>query len=246
MDRKPRLVISSCLIGENVRYDGKIIENKFADKLKKFVDIIPICPEVSIGLPVPREKIVLVRKNNSYKVYQPSTGIDFTPKLINFSENFLESLNDIDGFLLKSKSPSCGVSGTKCYKNEKGKGFIGRRRGIFAIKVKEKFKNYPVEDELRIQNFFNRYDFLTKVYLIYYFKILDRKDFIDRFEKILTVYNTYKTKAFIKNPSLNSLLDIFSVKLTENRLKRKLSLKKVDLKYLQKNNFIIFPKELLE
>ncbi|RUM62298.1 MAG: hypothetical protein DSY59_00470 [Persephonella sp.] len=244
--RKPTVVVSSCLTGENVRYNGKVIKNQFVEKLKNYVNLISVCPEVSIGLPTPRDKIVLVRENKSYKVYQPSTGIDFTQKLTDFSFKFLESLKDVDGFLLKSKSPSCGVSGTKCYKNKDGSGFIGRRRGIFAIETKKLFQNYPVEDELKLEDFLIKFEFLTKVYLIRYFKILDIEEFVEKYGRILNFYNKKRTKIFLKNPSLETLLKIFNVRLTEIRLKKYFKGKKIDFELLKRDNLIIFPDELLK
>ena len=247
MDKiKPTLVVSSCLAGENVRYDGKVIKNQFVEKLKDYVNLIPVCPEVSIGLPTPRDKIVLVRENKSYKVYQPSTGIDFTQKLRDFSFKFLKGLKDVDGFLLKAKSPSCGVSGTKCYKNKDGSGFVGRRRGIFAIETKKLFRNYPVEDELKLGNFFIKYDFLTKVYLIRYFKIYDIEEFVEKYERILNIYNKKRTKIFLKAPSLENLLKIFNVRITEKRLKKYFKGKNIDFELLKREKLIIFPDELLK
>ncbi len=243
--RKPTVVVSSCLTGENVRYDGKVIKNQFVDKLKDYVNLIPVCPEVSIGLPTPRDKILLVRENKSYKVYQPSTGIDFTQKLKDFSFKFLKSLKDVDGFLLKSKSPSCGISGTKCYKNKDGSGFIGRRRGIFAIETKKLFQNYPVEDELKLEDFIIKYDFLTKVYLIRYFKIYEIEEFIEKYGRILNIYNKKRRKIFLKNPSLENLLNIFNVRITEKRLKKHFKGENIDFELLERENVIIFPDELI-
>ncbi len=162
---KPKVVISSCLTGENVRYDGRPVNCPFVENLSKYVDFVPVCPEVSIGLPVPRDPIIVVREKGRIKVVNPKTGEDLTDRLLDFSKSFLFHLKGIDGFLLKSKSPSCGVTGTKTYKNENGTGFLYRGRGLFAKAVIEIFPYLPVEDELRLKNWDRKFFFLLRIFL---------------------------------------------------------------------------------
>lgn len=128
---KPNIVLSRCINIEAVRYDGGITNNEFARILGKYVNYITVCPEVSIGLGVPRDPIIIIKENDYYKLYQPKTSLDLTNAMEEFSDRFLNSLIDIDGFLLRSKSPSCGVSGTKIFNNpyanepiEEGSGFF--------------------------------------------------------------------------------------------------------------------------
>ncbi|RMD45144.1 MAG: DUF523 domain-containing protein [Aquificota bacterium] len=191
---RPKIVISSCLIGENVRYDGKPVYCPFVEKLSKYVDFIPVCPEISIGLPVPRDPIVVVRKNGKMKVVNPKTGEDLTERLLRFSKNFLSQLKDIDGFLLKSKSPSCGVSGTKTYKNEDGTGFLYRNKGLFAKKVMEIFPYLPVEDELRLKNWDRRFFFLLKIFLSFRLRNVETEKelylFHNSYSQVLKIINT--------------------------------------------------------
>ena len=112
---KPKVIISKCLEFEACRYDGQIINNKYINKLKPFIDFIPICPEVEIDMGTPRKPIRIIKDNDKNYLYQPDTGIDFTSRMNHFCEDYLSKVNEIDGFILKSNSPSCGIKSAKTY-----------------------------------------------------------------------------------------------------------------------------------
>ncbi len=160
---KPRLVVSLCLTGEPVRYDGSRVKDDFVEKLLLFIEPIGVCPEVALGLGVPRDKIVVIKGG---KVIQPSTGRDLTADLNLFSESFLKTLPAVDGFLLKAKSPSCGFSRTKTYSDTEGKRFAGFGKGLFALKVLERFKDYPAEDELTLKSKKRKLRFLVSIFAL--------------------------------------------------------------------------------
>ncbi len=247
LNSKPNVVLSACLNGENVRYDGKLVKDEFIDKLKKYINVIPVCPEVSIGLPVPRDRIILVRENNSYKVYRLPDGKDLTDKLENFSKEFLNSLKNIDGFILKAKSPSCGLQGTKTYKTPYGKGYIGRRKGIFALNVLQNFKNYPLTDEIDLKDLIKRYEFLTKLYLFFFFRnTSDKKEFISRYEKVLNLFSKKGTDLFKSKPTFDNFLRIFNRNLSEKLVNKKILNFKEKLLTGELEDYIVFPSELLE
>ncbi|NLE04753.1 MAG: DUF523 domain-containing protein, partial [Crenarchaeota archaeon] len=106
---KPLAVASRCIGFEPVRWDGKIIPCKIIEDFKPFVNFLPVCPEVEIGLGIPREPIRVVKKNGQRKLLQPATQKDFTKKMQQFIKKFLSELPEIDGVILKSRSPSCGI-----------------------------------------------------------------------------------------------------------------------------------------
>ena len=112
---KPVVVVSKCITFEPVRWNGQIIASEFVEKLKTYVNFIPVCPEVEIGLGVPRDPVRIVLVNGEKKLLQPATGFDFTDKMIKFSQSFLDSLDAVDGFILKSASPSSGFKNVKVY-----------------------------------------------------------------------------------------------------------------------------------
>ena len=109
---KPEVIVSKCIEFEHFRLNGNIIKSEFVKILKKHVNFHPVCPEVEIGLGIPRDPIRII-KSESLRFIQPKTMKDCTELMENFAEEFLTSLNPIDGFILKFKSPSCGLYETK-------------------------------------------------------------------------------------------------------------------------------------
>jgi len=172
---KPVIVISKCLGFEACRYDGEIVKFPFKEKLAQCVDLITVCPEMEIGLGVPRLKIELIKINNTIQVIQKNTDKNLTEPLYDFSLNFLEnSLNQVDGFILKSKSPSCGMGDCKFYA-ENNKELLGREDGIFYKAVKEKYPGLPRINVKKLQNQKKKIEFLQKVYTGARFRKIKKK-----------------------------------------------------------------------
>jgi len=112
---KPIVVVSKCLEFEECRYDGEMIRDQTVANLKPFVQFIPICPEVEIGLGIPRDVIRVIDDCGVDTLHQPATNLELTSKMNHFSERFLNEVGEIDGFILKSRSPSCGLDDVKVY-----------------------------------------------------------------------------------------------------------------------------------
>ncbi len=235
---KPKIVISRCYI-DPVRYDGNKVNETFVHNILKFVEYIPICPEVEIGLGVPRDKIFLIKKD-TYRIYQ--NGNDITDKMEIFSENFLRNIGNIDGFLLKGKSPSCGVTGAKTYKKNDGSEFIGRRSGIFVRKVRNYFPHLPIEDEIRLKGHHIKISFLLRIFLYSTFKSWkDKKNFIKEYEIFLRLFNEKFFKEFSKEPSEKNIRNILKRNLSKERAFYILSL--IDKKKIKS---LPFPLELIK
>ncbi|MCS7250018.1 MAG: DUF523 and DUF1722 domain-containing protein [candidate division WOR-3 bacterium] len=159
---KPRIVVSRCFL-EPVRYNGEIIKDFFIEKLKNYVEFIDVCPEVDIGLGIPRSKLILIKENNFKRLIQPETKRDLTKKMEDYIEERLNNFKDFDGFILKAKSPSCGVGSAKLYDKE-GKKVIGRGYGLFAEAIKRRFPFLPLEDEGRLRNQEIKKHFLVRIF----------------------------------------------------------------------------------
>ncbi len=101
---KPTIIISKCIEYDHCRYNGQMIQNELVKKLQKHVNFVPVCPEVEIGLGVPRNPVRLVFTNHRLQLIQPSTDTNHTQSMYDFSSSFLEQHESIDGFLLKYKS----------------------------------------------------------------------------------------------------------------------------------------------
>ncbi|NRZ96752.1 YbgA family protein [Clostridium tetanomorphum] len=162
---KPRICVSRCLGFEACRYNGQMSPQDFIEKLKDKVEIITVCPEVQIGLPIPRESLRIVKEKEELYLIQPKTEKDFTREMVEFSKEFIENLENIDGFILKSRSPSCGIKDVKVYIGRGKSSASEKGRGFFAEKVINKFPNYAIEDEGRLTNYKIRERFLTRIYI---------------------------------------------------------------------------------
>ncbi|HEK86005.1 MAG: YbgA family protein [Candidatus Saccharicenans sp.] len=166
---KPRVVISACLNGLAYRYDGSTVSDKDVDEIKKKFNLINVCPEVGINLGIPRKTIRLVSTEGRLEAIQKDTGLNITQELVDFSENFLTQLSEIDGFILKAKSPSCGVKSAKVFSGIEGQ-ILKKEDGLFAQTVRKIFPFLPLIDEGRLKNPELRWEFLSKTFLHFNFR----------------------------------------------------------------------------
>ncbi len=186
---KPKILISACLEFENVRYNGQLVPSKIVRDLIPFADFIKVCPENEIGLGVPREPIRIVKKGGEPRLIQHKTERDVTDEMNFFSENFVNNIKEVDGFILKSKSPTMGVQNIKIYSGiERGSSVIDKCGGFFADKINKKYCGYPIEEDDRLRNRKIRDHFLTKVFLFARFREAEEKkklEFFHQQEKLL-------------------------------------------------------------
>lgn len=161
---RPNVVVSRCLGFEACRYNGKIIEDEFINALRKYINFIPVCPEAEIGLGVPRDPIRLIQVSEEKRLIQPETGRDVSDTMKEFAENFLSNLSEVDGFILKKNSPTCGIKDIRVY--TKAGTLILKSRGYFTDFIIEKFPWVAIEDEAGLSNRRLRRHFLSKVYLL--------------------------------------------------------------------------------
>lgn len=171
---KPMVVVSRCLGFDACRYNGQTLPDKFVTKLKDYVEFITVCPEVEIGLGVPRAPIRLVREKDELLLYQPESGKVYTKEMMDYATTCFDKLKGVDGFILKGRSPSCGIKDVKIYLGkEKGSG-TAKGIGIFASKVMENYTCLAIEEEGRLSNFRIREHFLTKLYTMFRFREVEK------------------------------------------------------------------------
>ena len=161
---RPRLVASKCLGFAACRYDGGMISSDAVERLREHADFLPVCPELEIGLGVPRRFVRVVGAGKKGRLVQPATGIDVTEKMNEFTASHLAALHDIDGFLLKSRSPSCGIKDVKRYTAVEKGATAETSSGLFGAAVLEAFPGTAIEDEDRLRNLRIRDHFLTRVF----------------------------------------------------------------------------------
>lgn len=225
---KPRLVVSQCLEFDHCRYNGDVIHNIMVRKLMNHVDFLPVCPEVEIGLGTPRETIRIVLQNGEQRLMQPKTNKDVTSDMERFSDDYLKSLEHIDGFILKSRSPSCGLKEVKLYTSTEKGPAVGSSSGLFGGKVQEMYPHLAIEDEGRLNNFLIRERFFTKIFLLASFRELKREqslqqltDFHDQHKYLFLAYSRPTQKLLtriMKNKEQHSNEELFS--LYEKGLRR--------------------------
>ena len=140
---RSRIVVSRCLGVEACRYNGEMVEADWLEELQSKADVIPVCPEVLAGLDVPRKPVNLYRKDGQLFVIQDNTGLDVTEALDRASDEFLSTLGDVDAFILKSRSPSCGLGTTKIRLGDSSES----ASGVFAQKAMDKYSEAVFTDE---------------------------------------------------------------------------------------------------
>ena len=161
---RPNVVISNCLELSACRYNGQLVRDEFVKKLSQHVNFIPVCPEVAIGLGVPRFPIRMVSQGKDVRLIQPATNSDLTDKMRRFSANFLSNLTDVDGFILKFRSPTCGLKEVRIYQKAEKSPVVGKGPGFFGGKAIEMFPGLAIEDEGRLRSLKIREHFLTKLF----------------------------------------------------------------------------------
>lgn len=166
MFARPKLIVSECLNFSACRYDGTHINAPIIKQLEPFVDFIKVCPEVAIGFQIPRESLRLIENVEKPELVVSKTGLNVSEKMHHFSDNFLSNLGHVHGFILKSRSPSCGIKDVKVYQAHGKSSAIGKGKGLFANAVLDYFPNHPIEDEGRLTNFDIREAFFYKIFTL--------------------------------------------------------------------------------
>jgi uncharacterized protein YbgA (DUF1722 family)/uncharacterized protein YbbK (DUF523 family) len=167
-DEPIRIGVSSCLLGAQVRFDGGHKRNDFlVESLGNFVEFVPICPEMEIGLGVPRETLRLVRESdaaNSNRLVANKTGIDLTDRMNSYAERRVAALakEKLCGYVLKKDSPSCGMERVPVYGSS---GMPARHgSGLFAAALIRRYPSLPVEEEGRLSDPHLRENFVERVF----------------------------------------------------------------------------------
>ncbi|MDZ7860038.1 MAG: DUF523 and DUF1722 domain-containing protein [Candidatus Krumholzibacteriota bacterium] len=161
---RPSVVVSKCLGFKKCRYNGQTIPDRFVERLGDYVDYITVCPEEEIDLGTPRDPVRIGRRGDEIRMVQPASGADYTDKMLNFVSTFLDGVESADGFLMKNRSPSCGINDVKIYQNLDKPTGAQRGKGLFGGSIADYFPEAAIEDEGRLRNFSIREHFLTKLF----------------------------------------------------------------------------------
>lgn len=175
LTKRPKLGISACLLGNAVRFDGGHKRDSFlTDTLSQFIEWIPVCPEVEVGMTIPREPVRLINSRAGAHMIAERSGKDWTHEMNKFARTCARSLAtlDLSGYIFKKNSPSCGIQRVRIYNS---KGMPTRQgRGLFAAAVVDRFPLMPAEEEGRLQDPVLRENFIERVFAYHRWQALTK------------------------------------------------------------------------
>ena len=168
--------VSACLLGEQVRYDGGHKHDRFlTDTLGKWVTWKPVCPEVEVGMPVPRPTIRLRQDGDETRLIDPVSGVDHTAAMASYAKKRVRRLlsDGLDGFVFKRGSPSCGMERVKVW----GGTAPAHKRGVghFAKPLMETAPGLPTEEEGRLNDPLLRENFIERIFCQNRWRIMKKK-----------------------------------------------------------------------
>ncbi|HUH04756.1 MAG TPA: DUF523 domain-containing protein [Kofleriaceae bacterium] len=163
-----RVGISACILGEEVRYDGgHKLDRAIRDTLGAIVELVPVCPEVELGMGVPREPVRLISAGRGAepRMVAPGSAIDHTAAMRAYAEARCDQLagDDLSGFIVQTGSPSCGMERVKLYPATEGGEPTRAGRGLFTAALMRRFPDLPVEEGSRLGDPRQRARFLERV-----------------------------------------------------------------------------------
>ena len=186
MHPRPKLFVSRCLGFEACRYNGAVIEDPLVAQLAGFCEVVTACPEKETGLGVPRDPVRLAKSGGEIRMIQPATGRDHTDAMTTFcaakaaelegtapgSARPPAGLPAVDGAVLKSRSPSCGIKDVKVYRSTEPGAMSDLGVGLFGAAVLAALGGAPVEDEGRLKNYTIREHFLSCLFALARFRVV--------------------------------------------------------------------------
>lgn len=192
---------SACVLGEKVRFDGGHKRSSFvASHISEYYQLVPFCPEVGIGMSVPRPAIQLREINEEIRLVDSKTGSsDYSDRMANYFERQQSSLEPLDGYILAAKSPSCGMERIKIH-NEEGRLLHRDGRGMFAEALMKSFPDLPVEEDGRLNDKGIRESFFTRVEAHALFRKLVMEDL--QASSLIEFHTRYKYLILAYNPKI--------------------------------------------
>lgn len=192
-----KLAVSACLIADGYRYDGQSRQDLFVkNTLGFYFELVPFCPEVQSGLSVPREPMRLMLYNSQTKLIGTQSKQDYSPLITTWISKRLAEIDDIAGFIFKSKSPCCALQSVALY-DDSGSIIQADASGLFAQALKGKYPFMPAIDDVFISKPEERLHFVAHVFAYFHAMRLLRLvskpahliDFHSRFKLILMAYS---------------------------------------------------------
>ncbi len=185
---KPIVFCSRCITFEACRWNRQLISSIEVTRMKPYIQFITHCPEKEMGLGVPRDslRLVLNSSTNDTQVIQPASKKDFTIQMKEYSAETVSKLPELDGIILKSKSPSCGYKNAKIYQDKEKPFVIGKQSGVFGNALARKYDNFPIINEEELRSIWMFESFLIQIYTLADFRTQCSPDSIQSLIKYQT------------------------------------------------------------
>ena len=206
MSNLPKVAVSACLLGKKVRYNGDAAEFRILSrKWNEHLELIPICPEVGIGMGVPRPTIRLVKRDDKITLVDPKNGDDYTEKMLQYAELQSDLLGSSGtcGFVFKKDSPSCGLERVKVYPGDKPQA-VRNGRGLFAMVFTTLNPHIPVIEEGRLTDPRQAEHFLARVHFFHEWLMMGKSGWTA--QKIMQFHNENKLFLLSRAPSSKRML----------------------------------------
>ena len=174
-----KIGVSSCLLGEKVRWNGDHKQDRYVREiLGNYFEYVPVCPEMEVGMGVPRETVALYGTLEEPKMISKKSKIDWTERMNRYLKDRINQLtrDELSGYIFKSKSPSCGIARVPVF-SETDRSKARHGAGMFANAFIKKFPLVPIEDEGRLNDAKIRDNFIVRIFSFNRLQKLFNKDF---------------------------------------------------------------------
>ncbi|MBE0438553.1 MAG: DUF1722 domain-containing protein [Gammaproteobacteria bacterium] len=197
---KIKVGISSCLLGHEVRFDGGHKHSRLCtDSLSRYFDFVAECPEVGVGMTIPRRPIRLIGDVTAPKsVYVHDNTVDFTDKIIDFGKQKAKEHSDLCGYIFMKNSPSCGVFRVKVYQ-QNGYPAAEPGQGLYSKQIMDAHPLLPVEESGRLADSFLRENFITRVFAYHNWQQLQQAGL--SYQAIIDFHSSYKYVLMAHSPA---------------------------------------------
>lgn len=216
MSDKPILAVSSCLLGQRVRYNGDAAEFRpLTRKWANFLKLVPVCPEVGIGMGTPRPTIRLVKLDEKITIKDPKNDIDYTEDMTKFAElksDYLAEMG-ISGFVFKKDSPSCGLERVKVYR-ENNPQATRDGRGLFSMIFTSLYPQIPVIEEGRLTDPKQAEHFLARVHFYHEWQKIGESGWTE--EKLQNFHDENSLFLLSRSPESSKELESYIASMLDN------------------------------
>lgn len=202
-----RLGVSSCLLGEKVRFDGGHKKNDFLlGSLSPYVDWVSVCPEVEIGLSVPRNVLHLEERDGQVSLIETKSAQDLTRLMQVYARKKISDLRsyNLSGYILKKNSPSCGMERVKLYSKDRKGPPRHNGQGLFAFALQVAFPFLPMEEEGRLSDPVLRENFIERIFV--YQKLQDLFHPNWKLSDLISFHSRYKLSLMAHSPEAYKVL----------------------------------------